>query len=460
MDPEHSLQDRFVDPLVSFPLEPTTVRYQVLAFLSCMTFILYLDRVCIGQAATAIQRDLDISDTAMGFIFGAFTLSYGLFEVPTGRLGDRYGSRQILTRIVVWWSAFTILTGAATGFWMLLVVRFLFGVGEAGALPNATRVVARWFPPSKRGTAQGIVTTAMMVGGAVSPAAAAALILWLGWRWSFVLFGALGTLWALAFYYWFRDDPRHHPAVNDEEIRVIQGDPTSDAEPEGHPPIPWEVVLPSGNVWLLGGLMSCGAAVFYMLISWYPKYLQAGRQVEETLSGQLASLVLAGGALGCLLGGILTDQLMRRTGSARWSRCYVGSFSFAVGGVAMLLSLHCNSPLLAACCTSITIFCVQLQIPAWWATVIGISGRHVGALAGLMNSLGCIGAIASQLFLGSLADWLGEQGYTGRSRWDPGFYVYSIIMVLGALLWLLVRPERSVVDLTPEPEPLADAVPE
>ncbi|MGO9471466.1 MAG: MFS transporter, partial [Isosphaeraceae bacterium] len=172
--PAHDASDR-----------PTWVRYRVLAFLAAMTFVLYLDRVCIAQAAPAIQRDLGISETGWGFVIPAFTLSYALFEVPAGRWGDRYGSRGVLARIVVWWSVFTALTGVATGLGMLLAVRFLFGAGEAGALPNSARVLRAWFPESWRGRAQGIVTTAMMLGGAVAPVAAQGLINLFGWRWSF-----------------------------------------------------------------------------------------------------------------------------------------------------------------------------------------------------------------------------------------------------------------------------------
>ena len=182
-----------------------------------MTFVLYLDRVCIGQSATAIKRDLGISDAWMSWVFNAFTLSYAVFEIPTGRWGDRYGSRGVLTRIVIWWSFFTALTGAATGLTMLLLVRFLFGAGEAGALPNAARVLREWFPESSRGRAQGIITTAMMIGGAVAPLASQRLINAFGWRWTFVVFGLVGLAWAVAFYFWFRDDPAEHPGTNQAE---------------------------------------------------------------------------------------------------------------------------------------------------------------------------------------------------------------------------------------------------
>ena len=193
----------------------------MLAFLAAMTFILYLDRACINQAAPIIKKELGISSTQLGFVFGAFTLAYAVFEIPAGWWGDRYGSRRILTRIVVWWSFFTALTGAAWGFGTLVVIRFLFGAGEAGALPNSARVLRGWFPDSSRGRAQGFVTTAMMIGGAAAPVASQWLIDRVGWRWSFVVFALAGVGWAVAFYTWFRDDPAEHPATNEAERRLI-----------------------------------------------------------------------------------------------------------------------------------------------------------------------------------------------------------------------------------------------
>lgn len=431
------------------PRRPSAVRFSVLASLASMTFILYLDRVCIAQAAGPIQAELHLSNRAMGFVFGAFTLSYGLFELPTGRLADRFGSRRVLTRIVLWWSAFTALTGAVLEFWALLAVRFLFGAGEAGALPTAARVVRRWFPEESRGKAQGVVATAMMVGGAASYVIAAALLEAFGWRWCFFLFGAVGVVWAVVFHGWFRDEPGDHPGVNDAERHLIDAGRPPVAQGEEHPPIPWRLVLTSRNVWLLGALMTCGAAVFYALFSWFPTYLQQGRGVSSMTSGWMSSLVLGGGAVGSAVGGVLTDYVLRRTGSAGWARSGLGSVAFAVGGAVLLVGLGCESPVLTACCTAVALFCVQLQIPAWWGTVFGISGKHVGSLSGLMNSLGCFGAALAPLFLGYATDFLKEGGATGRAQWDPGLYVFTGIMFTASALWLFVNPNRSAVEATP-----------
>ena len=219
-------------------------------------------------------------------------LAYALFEIPAGRWGDRFGSRRILTRIVLWWSFFTALTGAAGGFMSLVVIRFLFGAGEAGALPNSARILREWFPYSSRGRAQGVVTTAMLLGGAASYTTSQWLIDWVGWRWSFAVFALVGVGWALAFYLWFRDDPSEHPQANDAERKLIvagrmpgpareisEDSPTSVSAAhklEAHGPIPWKQVVSCANIWLLSGAIITMTAMSELLNSWYPTYLQQG----------------------------------------------------------------------------------------------------------------------------------------------------------------------------------------
>lgn len=419
------------------------VRYGVLGMLCLLSFILYLDRICMSQAAPIIRTDLNLPYWAMGLVLGAFTVAYGLFEVPTGHWGDRYGSRGVLTRIVVWWSIFTMLTGAATGLIMLVIVRFLFGAGEAGAFPNAARVLARWFPPRARGRAQGVVITSALIGGAASPVIAQGLIETLGWRWSFVVLGIPGVVWAIFFYWWFRDNPAEHPAVNEAELKCI-GEGSGRVSAAAHPPIPWKDVLTSANVWLLGGIISCSAFTTYLFFSWYPTYLQDGRDVASATSSWFASMVLTGGAIGSSCGGFLSDWLVRRLGSRRLASRTIGVCAMGSAALAMMASIQFESPWMSAACATFACFCTHLQLASWWGVVTEISGKHLGALFGLMNSLGVPGAVASQLFLGGFVDWLGGLGYAGRDQWDPAFYVYGTLLTIGATCWLFVDAATPV----------------
>ena len=312
---------------------PTWVRYRVLGFLAAMTFVLYLDRVCIGQAAPQIQQDLNISETAWGHVVAAFTLSYALFEIPTGRWGDRFGSRGVLTRIVVWWSFFTALTGVASGLTMLLAVRFLFGAGEAGALPNSARVLRRGFPNHRAAGAgdchygdddrRGRRARCFAMVDQRHWLAVVVRGLWRTGRdlGDFVLSlvprrsrRSIAQSTTLSCDLIAGEVKLSKPAHDDDDTHaaLVTGNGYA------HGAIPWHRCFRCANVWLLGGAMMTMSAVYYMLISWYPKYLQAARGATANQSSWLASLVLGLGAFGCLFGGWLTDWLVRTTGNRRW----------------------------------------------------------------------------------------------------------------------------------------------
>jgi MFS family permease len=416
----------------------------VLAFLAAMTFILYLDRVCMGQAAPAIQKELGISDFWMGWVFSAFSISYVLFEIPTGRWGDLHGSRGVLTRIVIWWSAFTALTGFAWGLWSLLAIRFLFGAGEAGALPNSARVLRVWFSDANRGRAQAFVATSMLMGGTFSPFVSQWLMDAVGWRMTFAVFGLLGAAWAVAFYSWFRDDPASHPAANEAERRLIAtGRRGEDVSPT-HEPIPWSLVLRSADVWLLGLAMVTMAATYNLLISWYPKYLQEARGVSASDSGLYSSFVLGTGAVGCLLGGWLTDRLTNGFAGRRWGRTLQSVVGAGLAAAALGGSLCVDSPVLATALVAAACFGVQIQMPSWWAAATLVSGRHVGALFGFMNMIGNVGGIASPAFFGWFLDAMKAAGRVGRDKWEPGFWIYVGLSLVGMALWVFIDPRRVV----------------
>jgi ACS family glucarate transporter-like MFS transporter len=272
-------------PRLSAAERPTYARFGVLFFLCTLALVLYIDRVCIGQAEQAIRESLGLTKRQMSYVFNAFILAYCLFEVPIGHWGDRFGSRGVIARIVICWSVFTALTGAAFGLWSLVAIRFLFGAGEAGAFPNAARVVTRWFPPAERGRARGAITTTSLIGGAIAPPVAAWLIHLVGWRWTFALFGLLGVVWAAAFYSWFRDDPHTHPAANAIERALIGRSQLPQESASGGHSIPWLFVVTSPNVWLLGTIMTVSATLFYMQFQWYPTYLKEARGLSDQDAG-------------------------------------------------------------------------------------------------------------------------------------------------------------------------------
>jgi MFS family permease len=426
---------------VPHDVPPAPQRFGVLFFLCTLALLLYIDRVCIGQAATSISRDLNLSDSQMGWVFNAFIIAYCIFEVPTGHWGDRFGSRRVIARIVLWWSAFTALTGLAFGFWPLVGIRFLFGAGEAGAFPNAARVVTRWFPIAERGLARGAITTTSQLGGAIAPPLAALLIRLVDWRWTFAIFGLAGVAWAAVFYYWYRDDPAEmNPGAS---AAVEKAKIKDDAE---HHAIPWGTVIASPNVWLLGTIMTVGATLFYMLFQWYPTYLKEARGLSEQASGWFGGVAMAGGALGCITGGLLSDQIIRRTSERKWTRRLTGGGMLLAAAVCLLGVRFSEHALTASLLCAAALFCLQVSIPTWWTVVAEISGRHGAAMFGLMNGMGGLGVLVLNILVGRIVDAGKEAKIPLIDVWRPIFDGVAIGLLVGAVCWLLVDATRSIVD--------------
>lgn len=409
--------------------QPTNARYVTLAYLCGLTFILYVDRMCMGKAAPFIQQEMELSDWQMGWIHAAFTLAYGIFELPTGHLGDKYGSRSVLIRIVLWWSAFTALTGAATGFWMLTIIRFLFGAGEAGALPNASRVVDRWFPVLVRGKIRGIVHMPALLGGVVAPIATAKLIETVGWRWVFVIYGGLGIVWVAGFAWWFRETPKDHPRVNLAEQEMIGSPPV--AEPATHLPI-WGIIT-NPNIWLLATVLSAGTCTVYLTFSWYPTYLEKIHQVTNLKSGLLSSLIMLGGAIGCLVGGWLVDRTQRMF-PLRWSYSLVGCSGFAFAAIVVAASVFTEDVLVKSILLSLGSFGIHVHAGAWWGANSLIGGKNSGTTFAVINSSGVFGGMLAQIGFGAVP----------REYWTLSFLIPAAFLAVGSLCWFFVDPRRVV----------------
>jgi MFS transporter, ACS family, glucarate transporter len=449
---------------------PSRARYVVLALLCSLTFILYVDRVCMGQAEQSIRSELGLNKAQMGAVAGSFAIAYSLFEVLTGGWGDRYGSRGVLTRIVVWWSIFTALTGLVPRFswgavnlfgeWklvldsfvLLLVVRFLFGAGEAGALPNTARVIARWFPLAERGAVHGVTLFFMQAGGAMAPILAARTIEAAGWRWTFAIFGVVGVVWAAVFAWWYRDDPASHPSVNDAERRLIGAAPSrTDAEhphAPAHAATPWRRVLARREIWLMGFIQSCAAAAAYMYMNWYATYLKEGRGLGEHDAAYCTAFVLGAGATGTLVGGAVSRWIDRR-GASLQARVLLAATGLILGGVCLAAGARCDSPYATTAGMAGASFLASSQLAQWWSVITLIGGRHVGALFGLANSLGVAGSFGSPYFLGWFADSREKAGFTGRAVWDPAWDIYAGVLIAGGIVWLFVNPHVRFGDDPP-----------
>lgn len=414
----------------------TRVRYKVVAMTVLLAMVTYLDRVCISKLAPDIMRDLGLSKVQMGWVFSAFALAYALFEIPTAWWADRQGTRRVLTRIVIWWSGFTVLTAGAFNYASLLVLRFLFGAGEAGAWPGVARTFSRWIPSRERGTIQGIFFTGAHLAGGLAPLLVVALLPLMHWRMIFVVFGLTGFVWALAWYRWFRDDPSQHPEVNAAELDLIVAERREDgAHAAGW--AYWRRLLGSSNMWALCVMYFPNSFSFYFCITWLPTYLHEKGSFNPVMLGFLAGLPLLVSIASDLFGGMTTDWAARRFG-LRVGRCGVGAAAYLVAGVALIVAAAAASPMVSAMLIALATAASMFTLGASWSTAIEMGRNHAGVVSAAMNTSGQIGSLLCPLIVAYSVEWF--------QSWDLPLYLMGGLFLIGVICWGLIDPQKPVFE--------------
>jgi MFS family permease len=414
-------------------------RHRVTGFLVLLFAITYIDRVCISVAGPRIQQDLGIDPVGWGWVTAMFTLSYCFFEIPTGALGDRLGPRRVLTRIVLWWSAFTALTGTVSSYPLLLVTRFLFGAGEAGAFPNASIVVSRWFPATQRASMCGVVLMASQIGGGIAPLLIVPIQIRYGWRASFFLFALAGVAWAAAWYWWFRDSPSEKPGVSPEELVDVEPAPV-----DAHHGFPWHIAFRSESVLALMGTAFCYVYVYTFFQTWFHTFLVRGRGFSEgSLVLSALPYVLAAGAN--LAGGAASDALVRRLGRT-WGRRSLGILGLSSACLFTVGAMLTDSPMLTLVMLSLVYASITFQQSGVFGICLDIGQRHAGSIVGLMNTSAQVGGLVSSIAYGYLVSRF--QSY------DAPFIPMAVLLFVGTLLWFRIDAAKEV---QPEPALLVPA---
>jgi MFS family permease len=409
-------------------------QHRVLGMLSLLSIITYVDRVCIAVAGPRMQDSLNISPQAWGWVTSVFFLSYSAFEIPTGALGDRIGPRRVLTRIVLWWSAFTSLTGAVSNYLVLLLVRFCFGMGEAGAYPNASIVISRWIPAPNRARAWGVVWMTSQIGAAISPLLVVPIQMRYGWQASFYLFGFVGVVWAAVWYAWFRDVPSEKTGVSAAELQEIGAEPPV---PHG---MPWGPALRSGTFWRIAAIGACYVYAIAFFQSWLQTYLVKGRGYTEAAL-VLSSLPYVVGACANGLGGLSSDWLVRRYG-LRTGRRTLGVVGLGSAAVFMAANILATDGTWALVFLSLAYAGILLQQPNLCAVCLDTGRKHAGAVFGFMNTAANAASAMSSVAFGYLVAYFGN--------YDAPFVPMVATLCLGAWLWLRLDPSD---ELFPEEEP-------
>ena len=416
-------------------------RYILIAILFVHTVNTYMDRACLSSAAGDIKADLGISDQTMGYVFGIFAIGYALFQVPAGWVADYYGPRRALAGIVAVWSTFTALTGAAFNAASMLVLRFLFGVGESGAFPGATRAFYGWVPVKERGLAQGIFHSGARLGAAVSLFFMPLLIQAIGWRLTFVANGVFGIAWGLVWWFWFRDDPADHSGVNAAELDHIRqgvaGSFTVSTK------IPFIEVATSPNMILAMFQYIASNVTFFISFTWLQPYLT---DHWGSAAAPLAAIPLIFAMFAHWTSGGLTMWLFGR-GHAVASRRIPALAGFLLSAVGLIL---CNvaapdSALAFVFFFSIAVFGVEMTVSPSWAFCMDIGGARSGAVSGSMNMLGNLGAAASAILFPWFVANVTLPVIAPRADTADSFFAFAAgLNVLAAVAWLFMNPTRKL----------------
>lgn len=407
------------------------VRYKVLAFLVLLSIITYLDRVCMNVVAKYVKADLGLNNQQLGYVLAAFSLAYALFEIPTGILGDRIGARKVLTRVVLWWSLFTMLTGSVTSFVPLLMVRFLFGMGEAGAYPNASIAISNWFPKAELARAQSAIWAAGRLGGALTPLIVVPLVHAFGWRVSFFILGIVGVVWAIAWYFWFRDQPLEKKEISLQEIEEIEASRQISVKHT----LPWKAMVGNSSIWIL--MLMCHLFFYgsYFFTNWSSTYFQEGRGMSEESAKNFVSLSYLLGALGCLSGGFISDWVTKHFG-LKPGRRMVALCGLTLSGILFFIAGMTSSNQLAGYLLTFCVFTKDLALPVAFAVCVDIGRRNSGLVVGAMNFAGQLGGFFITLIFGIIIHKTGNFSYP--------LYLIGGCLIISGLLWLLIDPSKTL----------------
>lgn len=402
----------------------------ILLMLVILGMVTFLDRINISVAGSSIMHDLGLSPSQWGWVQSAFILSYGLMQIPMGWLGDRFGHRSILALIVLWWSAFTAFTGMVGGLASLLVIRFMFGIGEAGSSPCSTGVISRWFEKHEVGKAQGYVWAASRMGGALTPFVVIPVMMWVGWRSAFYLLGALGVVWAVIWYFYYKEKG----VVESEQMSADHLSSAESQTPTGH--LSLSSLTSSLNFWLLCAMYFFYAFGSWFFFSWFPTFMELGRGFDKTELTYAVAVPFIMSMIGNIVGGHLTDKLSGKYG-IKVGRKALGSASLAVSAICMFLAAFIPGKMAVFVFLSLCFGIFDLMLPSAWALCIDLGKQHAGTLSGAMNTAGNIGGFCCGILFGELVQQSGN--------YNLPLYMIALMLIISSILFALINPEKPII---------------
>jgi MFS transporter, ACS family, glucarate transporter len=400
-----------------------------------LSVLLYVDRTCISTAKDAVCSDLALSKEQWSWVLASFAFGYALFQTPGGALADRLGGRLVLTTVVTAWSVFTGLTALAWNFASLLVVRFLFGAGEAGAFPGMARVVYSWIPVGERGLVKGINFSGSRIGAALAMPLIAYLIQRMGWHLTFGVLMVIGIGWALFWWSWFRDDPAQQQGISKGELDHILANRQDTGSTTKPAPLPLSAMLRSGNLWLMMLQYFGSNFTFFFSLSWLYPYVKGKYHLDAVDAGLYAMVPLLGGAVGNVLSGWMVDALYRAQ-RPLLSRKLPAVIGFALAAIGMVMSVQQETAAGAVFWLTLAIFGADMTLSPSWSFCIDIGGRNAGAVSGTMNMAGNLGSAITALAFAYLPE-------TSRGN-VAFFYTAAALSVISIFCWLFANNKHAL----------------
>lgn len=412
------------------PFKATNI---VLALLCAMYFITYVDRVNLGAAADAIQQEFELSNLELGWLLSAFAYPYLILQICGTWVGDHYGPRRVLIVCGIIWAGATILTGLAWSFTSLLVVRLLLGLGEGATFPTATRAMRSWLAPSRYGFAQGITHSFSRLGVTVTPPIVLFLILYFGWRASFVIIGLISLVWVVVWGWYFRDDPKDHPSITEEELAQL---PERDGADGKKRIVPWWALV--RRIWPVTLTYFCYGWSLWLFLNWIPLFFLNNHGLNIRDTALFAAGIFFAGFVGDTVGGMLSDEIYRRTNNVKFARLSVILLGFIGCLISLIPLLFTRDVTIVALALSGGFFFAELIIGPIWAVPMDIAPKYASTAAGLMNVGSASAAMISPPVIGLIIDLTGN--------WELPFYILMGFLVFGALMAFTMHPERKFVD--------------
>ncbi|UBH12948.1 MFS transporter [Macrococcus armenti] len=412
----------------------TKIRWMFALMFFLIGVIAYMDRANISYIAQPMMEDLNMNKTQFGMLASMFAAGYALMQVPAGIMAEKFGPKKMLTFALVWWSAFTILTGVVRNHGLLYAMRFLFGVGEGPMYPSNAVFNTYWFAKSEKGRASSALLAGSYFGPVIAPFVTIAIYQAFGWEAVFFIFGAIGIVIAALWLIIAKDLPEHHKMVNEAEKAYIMAN--RDVVQTDKKSAPWGLFFKRFSFFAIAGQYFVVQFVITLFLIWLPTYLQEEYHVVLKDMKFLAAAPWLIMFILIMAGGSISDAIISKGYSRFKARALIAIFGFIVFAVSLFLSVQTNDMTMNLIYLSLCLGGVGLSMGMSWASATDLGRNFSGTVSGWMNLWGNIGAFISPMLGGYLVQHYG---------WDTTFYLMIIPAVGAIVLWFFVQPDKPLL---------------